>query len=273
LSDPSPDQTPIDFDAIEVVPDDGTPEFDDETYASVADEEMSDEPDEESADEDGEESLDDEDDDEGGADDASEELLELRRKNAEYNELQRRLDYQAQQQRNAEYWNGIESQAEAAFEAKMAQIKTDMHRYVDPEGYFEQKTGELTREIKHWYKQFEGSKNQARAKAQEQAAIPVYAARVAMHYGLSESQAHELLEYDPRRMDYEAQIRARHNAQVAKLRKNSQQTQRATARGPLAANPVGTGNSGRGAPTKVRAGSMNHLHAILAAAQAGTQLS
>lgn len=273
MSDPAADQTPIDIDDIEIVPDDGSPELADEAFAIPTDETMAAEPDDDSEDEDDDALLEDdeEDDDESEPDVAleDEELLELRRKNAEYQELQRRLEYQTQQQKNQEYWAGIEGEAEAAFEAKYAKIQQDKQGYIDPEVYELQKLGELNAEIKHWYKSFYASQNQAKAKAQERAAIPVYAARVATHYGLTTAQAHELLEYTPQQMDREAQKLARHNAQLSKYRKQLKQQQRGDARQGLARNPVGTGNSGRSAPVKVRAGSQNHLLALFAAAQRG----
>jgi hypothetical protein len=271
---PENDQTPIDFENdVEVIADDGVPDHVDELYAPANDEEMSGGPDEEDDDdEDDEASLDDEsEDDESEIDEGEAEKLELRRKVAEYDQLQQRLNYNAQQQRNKAYWDGIERQAEEAFAAKYDQIDIDATDYHDPEAYKRQKRGELQNEMKVWYREFNASQTQARAKAQERAAIPVYAAKLATHYGLSVEQAHELLEYDPSRMDYEAQKLARHNAQITRLKKRNQQTQRGNARVGMAQNPVSSGGSGRAAPIRVKAGSDNHLLAIFGAAKHARQ--
>jgi hypothetical protein len=270
LSDPTSDQTPIDYvNDVEVIPDDGHPDALDDEPTSPTDEEMSGELETEDEDDDDEDSLDDEDEDADESDDDEDDDDEIRQKAAQYDQLQRKLEYEAQQRRNQQYWDGIESQAEEAFAAQYDQIFIDSQNYVDPQAYERQKIDEWTRSVTHWVKQFEASKNVARAKAQERAAIPVYAARIATHYGLSVDQANELLEYAPQQMDREAQKMARYNAQIARLRKQAKQTQRGNARVGMAGNPVSTGGSGRSAPVKVRAGSQNHLLSIFAAAKQG----
>ncbi len=223
--------------------------------------------------EDDEDALQDDDEDADADDDEDEDPEEdldtLRQQAAEYNQLQRRLEYQAQQQRNQEYWGGIEAQADAAFDAKYAFIQREKHQRLDGDTYETEALATLNGEIKQWYREFYASQNDARARAQEKAAIPVYAARVATHFGLSAEQANDLLEYQPQQMVREAQKVARHNEQLRKYQKNQTQNTRSNAQQKLAGNPVRSGGSGRGAPTKVRAGSMNHLAAIFAAAKQG----
>lgn len=273
MSDPTTDQTPIDIDAIEIISEGESADTDDDSTASPADEEMSGEPDEDDEDDDDDASLEDDDETQESETDADDEDdLQTRRKADAYDELQRRLAYQQQQQKNQQYWDGIESQAANAFQAKYDQIFTDAQNYVDPDGYVRTKVAEWTREVTGWVKDFESSKNVARARAQEQSSIPVYAAKLATHYKLSIEQAHELLEYHPQQMDKEAQRRAQSNAREASLKKKARQTQRADARNPLAKNPLSTG-SGKSGPIRVKAGSDNHLLALFAAAQQGKSLT
>jgi hypothetical protein len=269
LSDSQDDLTPFDPDDIEVIPDDGHPDSFEDPDALAADEEMSDEPEGDEEDEDEQEALSDDDEDDDESDDDEPADAETKRKAAEYDQLQNRLQYEAQQRRNSEYWEGIESQAEDAFASQYDQIFVDAQGSLDPDAYIRQEIPKWTSAVTRWVKEFEASKRQAVAKAQERAAIPVYAAKIATYYKLSTAQAQELLEYDSRMMDREAQKMKRYNDQIARLKANNTQATRGKKKAELAGNPVRSGGSGRAAPIKVRAGSDNHLLALFAAAKAG----
>jgi hypothetical protein len=231
---------------------------------------VSGEPDGDESDDDEDPALADDDEDEDSEGD-EDELARLRRENAEHQERQRRLEYESQQRRNQEYWDGIEQQALNAFAWEEAQVYEQAEGYVDPEGYKREKLRDLNIRMIAWFKAFGDSKNEARRQQYERAAVPGYAAKIAAYFGLDEEQEVDLLDYPVERMKREAEKMSRYNAKLAAKTKQAQQTTRASARDAKfgSGRGVQTGVAGNTPVKRVKAGSDNHLKAIFAQAARG----
>jgi hypothetical protein len=250
------DDDSSDEEVIEVIVDD------DESETSDADEEMSGELDDDESGNDESEALGDDDEDEELSED--EEKLQLRQQLAQLQERERRLAYEQEQRKNQAYWDQIEGQAQEYFAWKEQAIWAEKDNRLNPEGFLQEQLAQLRLEQADWYRQFGNSINEARRQQYERNAIPGWAAKIASHYGLSEEQERDLLDYHPNQMKREAEKMARTNARIAKLESAKKQEQRGKARSARfgGGKSPQTGGGSRPPTKRVKAGSDAHLKAL-----------
>ena len=211
---------------------------------------------------DDESTLDDDDEDTDPDEEDEEELSPVSRQ--EYEQWQaekRQLEYEQEQARYRAHWQNLINEAEYAFSWEEAEIEARQHDYVDPDAYSRAALKDLYARKASWYQRFYASIEQAKSTHREQALIPVYAARVATHYGLTAAQAKDLLNYPHDAMVREAKKHALHNKQIERLKKGKQQASRTAARTKVSGSvPV----AGSGRPAKgIKAGSDAHLKKLL----------
>lgn len=158
---------------------------------------------------------------------------------------------QAQQRQAYEYWEGSRQQAEAAFAAQEREIFKEAENAYDSTAFIKEKMGNLNNQREQWRTQYHAARESALRQQTERMAIPGYANEVASHFGLSQENVNELLQFPPQMMPQVAAIMARSQSQTSRSRTAKNMSQRMLAPG-----------NGRSSG-KIKAGSDAHLYALL----------
>lgn len=176
----------------------------------------------------------------------------------EYAAHQQRLS----QQRAAEaQWARQEQEADAYYNAAIAQAVRASHDALDPDAYWRQNGAPLMQQQQAWHRQFEQSKAQRWQEVAAVMALPQYAAQVAQQAGLAQDAAAELLNYHPDQMEREAARMRRDRDEKAALKRQATQRRRQELASELAGNTVSPG-TGRPGTRRVEAGSDDHYNSL-----------
>lgn len=178
-------------------------------------------------------------------------LDEIRRQRDEAVGILQQQQQAARQQQAYQYWEGSRQQAEASFAAQERAIYQEAESAYDAAAYIKAKMSTLNQQREAWRTQYHSAREASLRQAAERMAVPSYAAEVASHYGLSDNDLGELMQFPPQMMPQVANLMATRQTQRSRSK---------TARN-IAQNSVSPG-SGRSSG-RIKAGSDAHLYALL----------
>lgn len=187
----------------------------------------------------------------GGIPQERDSLDEIRRQRDEAVAILQQQQQAAQQQAAYQYWEGSRQQAEAAFAAQERAIYQEAESAYDAAAYIKDKMSALNHQRDAWRTQYHSAREASLRQAAERMAVPSYAAEVASHFGLSDGDLDELMQFPPQMMPQVANLMAQRQTQKSRSKAARNVAQRSVA-------PGNGRSSGR-----IKAGSDAHLYALL----------